>query len=172
MPRGKKNKPSPLEHDKEICSICLEELDESCNCCLRLECSHGFHSDCLLEWYKKSNSEEIKLILPFDDLDHIHFFPTGTNTVKCPICNTCYTVELDLDPKTETVIPKNNALKRILGNVNVLHCTGKEDPIVITQYVTDLNTFKIFKFFCNIPDDITGEPITIHLRGNINDRAD
>jgi len=166
MPKGKTSKPPTLQHDKEICSICLEDIDENCDCYSQLDCSHGLHSDCLIEWYRKSNAEAIRLILPFDDLSHIHFFPKDTNTVKCPICNTCYTVELDIDPKTETIIPKNKPLKKILGNVNMLYCDGKEDPIVITHYVTDLNTFKIFKFFCNIPDDLTGEPITIHLRGN------
>ena len=62
MPRGKKNEPSPLEHDKEICSICLEELDEGCDCYLRLECGHSYHTDCILSWHKQNNSETIRLI--------------------------------------------------------------------------------------------------------------
>ena len=164
MTRGKRNKPLPLQLHNETCSICLEDLDENCDCYSELECKHKYHADCLIGWFRKSNEETIRLILPFDDLPHIHFFPSGVNTVKCPICQADYTVELDLDPKTEAIIPKDRPLKRILGKVNMLHCDGKTDPIVITHYVTDVNTFKIFKVFCDIPDDLTGEPVTIHLR--------
>ena len=158
-------KPQPLQLYNEQCSICLEDLDDKCDCYSELECSHKYHADCLIKWYRRSNEDTIRLILPFDDLPHIHFFPNGVNTVKCPICQQDYTVELDLDPETEVIIPKRRPLKRILGKVNMLHCDGKTDPIVITHYVTDEATFKIFKIFCDIPDDLTGDPITIHLRG-------
>ena len=167
MSKAIKVKPQPLQHhDKEVCSICLENLDENCDCYCKLECRHSYHADCILDWFRMSNADSIRLIQPFTDLPHIHFFPDGVNTVKCPICNTCYTVELDLDPIVGSVIPKDCPLKRILGKVNMLHCDGKTDPIVITHYVTDVNTFKIFQIFCDIEDDLTGDPITIHLRSD------
>ena len=165
-------KPQPLQLYNEQCSICLEDLDDKCDCYSELECKHKYHAGCLINWYRRSNEETIRLILPFDDLPHIHFFPDGVNTVKCPICLADYTVELELDPISEAIIPKDRPLKRILGKVNMLHCDGKTAPIVITHYVTDLNTFNLFKFFANIPDDLTGEPITIHLRQDINDGSD
>ena len=64
-------------------------------CYTKLECGHSYHTDCILDWYKKTNDETIRLILPFpDDLPHIHFFPNNDNTVKCALCQAEYTIEL------------------------------------------------------------------------------
>ncbi|KAG9452315.1 hypothetical protein H6P81_005219 [Aristolochia fimbriata] len=49
---------SHQEEEKELCSICLEELreDESTKTVTRTPCSHLFHSECLLPWLNNANT--------------------------------------------------------------------------------------------------------------------
>ena len=145
-----------VEHD--ICSICLQDLD-CCYCSYTLDCGHRFHSDCLLSWHKKSNSGQTR----YTDID-IQFFPEHTNCMRCPVCRTEFTKELRIDKLTDKVLQKDSTMKRILGRISMLYCEDdKQGPIIVTHYVINEDTFKLFSPFCEIDDD-DGQPVTLYRR--------
>ena len=149
-----------IQHD--ICSICLQDLD-CCYCSYTLDCGHRFHGDCLLLWYKQSNNTQIRVVVPYTDLD-IQFFPEHTNCVRCPICRIEYTKELLIDDVTQKVTQKDSTMKRILGKISMLYCENeKEGAIIVTHYVINTDTFKLFAPFCDVDDD-DGQPITLYNR--------
>ncbi len=149
-----------IQHD--ICSICLQDLD--CRyCSYTLDCGHRFHGDCLLSWYKQCNVNQIRVVVPYTDLD-MQFFPEHTNCMRCPICRIEYTKELLIDDVTQKVTQKDSTMKRILGKINMLYCEDdKEGPIIVTHYVINADTYKMFSPFCDIDDD-DGRPITLYNR--------
>ena len=151
-----------IQHDI-TCSICLQTVDTKCHCYYPLDCGHCFHSNCLLEWYRKSCSNDPQFMIPWKDL-RLQFFPQGTNCMQCPMCRVDYTAELVIDKVTGNVRQKDHTLKRILGKINMLFCENdKEGPRFMTHYVTDVDTFKLFSPVINIEDD-NGEPMTLYMR--------
>ena len=50
-----------LHNEKDMCPICLGDMIE----CIKTECNHKFHQDCLMTWIR-----------------------TGNNRYKCPLCVT------------------------------------------------------------------------------------
>ena len=152
-----------IQHD--ICSICLEDMDTRCSCTYTLDCGHLFHSDCLLSWFRKSNSSEMRLVIPYTDLD-IKFFFNDCNSVSCPICKQQYTKEVIVDRETGKVTQRNTTLKKILGRINMLYgMDDKQDPIIVTHYAITIDTFKLFSPLCAIDDD-NGQQVTIYKRTN------
>jgi hypothetical protein len=151
-----------IQHD--ICSICLQYVDAECSyCSSSLDCGHRFHGECLLQWFKKSNNKQLRLIKPYTDLD-IQFFPEHTNCMRCPMCRVEYTKELHIDESTWTVKQKDSTMKRILGRISMLYCEDdKQGPIIVTHYVINTDTFKLFSPFCEIDDD-DGQPVTLYKR--------
>ena len=154
-----------IQHDI-TCSICLHTVDKECCCYYPLDCGHTFHSDCLLEWYKKSTSSNPQVVVPWQDLS-LQFFPQGTNCMKCPMCRVEYTMELVIDKHMGKVRKKDTTMKRILGNINMVFCDEETraglKPMFMTHYVTDVDTFKLFKPVVDIEDD-NGEPMTLYTR--------
>ena len=150
-----------IEHD--ICSICLEDMDTRCSCTYTLDCGHSFHSDCLLSWYRKTNGEQMRVVMPYTDLD-IQFFFNDCNSVSCPVCKAKYTKEVIVDRVTGKVTQKNTSLKKILGRINMLYCMDdKQGPIIVTHYVVNNINIKLFSPFCDIDDD-DGQPVTLYRR--------
>ena len=151
-----------IQHDI-TCSICLHTVDKECCCYYPLDCGHTFHSDCLLEWYKKSTSSNPQVVIPWQDLS-LQFFPQGSNCMKCPMCRVDYTAELVIDQVTRKVRQKDYTMKRILGKINMVFCERDEPgPKFMTHYVTDVDTFKLFKPVIDIEDD-NGIPMTLYKR--------
>ena len=149
-----------IQHDI-TCSICLQHVDKECCCHYTLDCGHGFHSDCLLKWYNKSCSKNTQFVIPFTDLS-VQFFPQDTNCMKCPMCRAEYTVELVIDAAEAK--QKDTTMKRILGKINMLFCEDeKVGPVLMTHYVTNVETFKLFKPAIEIDDD-NGESVTLYRR--------
>ena len=151
-----------VQHDLTCC-VCLDDMNTGC---YPLDCGHCFHSNCVLEWYKKSSSKDMRFVTPFTDLD-IQFFPVDTNCMKCPVCKTQYTKELALDKVTEKVSQKDTTMKRILGKITMVFFddetrSGKRS-IFMTHYVTNVDTFKLFKPVFDIHDD-NGESVTLYKR--------
>ena len=153
-----------IQHDITCC-ICLETMDTRCSCTYTLDCGHSFHSDCLLSWYKKSNGDTMRFIMPYTDLD-IKFFFNDCNSVSCPICKEQYTKELRIDKLLDTVSQRNTTLKKILGRINMLYCEDdKQGSILVTHYIVEMDTFKLFSPLCSIDDD-NGQQVTIYKRTN------
>ena len=151
-----------IQHDI-TCSICLQNVDEECCCYYPLDCGHCFHSDCLLEWYKKSSSNNPQFVIPCTDLN-LQFFPQDTNCMQCPMCRVEYTMELVIDKFMGKVKQKDATMQRILGKINMLFCANdKQGPQLMTHYVTDVDTFKLFKPVFDTHDD-NGELVNLHKR--------
>jgi hypothetical protein len=73
-------------------------------------------------------------------------------------------MELAIDEVTGKVRQKDTALKRILGNINMVFCERDEQgPRFMTHYVTDIDTFKLFSPVIDIEDD-KGKPMTLYKR--------
>ena len=105
----------------------------------------------------------MRFVTPFTDLD-IQFFPIDANCMKCPICKTEYTKELALDKVTEKVSQKDTTMKRILGKITMVFCSGdKTGPMYMTHYVTNVDTFKLFSPVYDIHND-NGESVTLYKR--------
>ena len=148
-----------VQHDLTCC-ICLDDMDSTR---YPLDCGHCFHSNCLLQWYKKSSSNDMRFVTPFTDLD-IQFFPMDTNCMKCPICKAEYTKELALDKVTEKVSQKDTTIKNILGKITMVFCgEDKTMPLFMTHYVTNVDTFKLFSPVYDIHND-NGESVTLYKR--------
>ena len=151
-----------IQHD--ICSICLQYVDPDCTyCSYTLDCGHRFHGDCVLQWYKQSNGKQLRVVIPYTDLD-IQFFPEDTNCMRCPICRVEFTKELKIDEVTQKITQKDYTLKRILGKINMLYCEDdKEGAIIVTHYAVNTDTLKLFTPVCKIDDD-DGQPVTLYRR--------
>ena len=87
--------------------------------------------------------------------------------MRCPMCRVEYTKELHIDEATQRVKQKDSTMKRILGKINMLYCEDDSPagsgPIIVTHYVIDTDTFKLFSPFCEIDDD-DGQPVTLYKR--------
>ena len=86
----------PLEKIEELydeCPICFDLLDTTQEVCT-LECNHKFHLECLIDWYRRPNSN-----------------------YKCPNCYVHR--DIILIENTRKVIPKENKkVKQIYKNTN------------------------------------------------------
>jgi SUMO ligase MMS21 Smc5/6 complex component len=40
----------------DVCSICLEEMNENSGELIELSCNHIYHKDCILSWFSKSKT--------------------------------------------------------------------------------------------------------------------
>jgi len=77
----------------EECPICFDLLDKTREVCT-LECKHQFHLECLIDWYRRPNSN-----------------------YKCPNCYVHR--DIILIENTKKVIPKENKkVKQIYKNTN------------------------------------------------------
>ena len=84
--------------------------------------------------------------------------------MKCPMCRVDYTMELAIDEDTGKVGQKDTSMKRIFGKINMVFCERDEPgPKFMTHYVTDVDTFKLFKPVVDIADD-NGKPMTLYKR--------
>jgi hypothetical protein len=84
--------------------------------------------------------------------------------MKCPMCRAEYTVELVIDAATTEARQKYTTMKRILGKINMLFCQDeKVGPVLMTHYVTNVETFKLFKPALEIDDD-NGESVILYRR--------
>lgn len=80
----------PLEKIEELydeCPICFDLLDKTQEVCT-LECKHKFHLECLIDWYRRPNSN-----------------------YKCPTC--CVHREIISIENTKKFIPSENNNKKI-----------------------------------------------------------
>ena len=164
MPKGKSRRPrSNNSVTTDPCSICLNDLNPKCPCYYKLECGHAYHADCLLRWYKKSNGDDLQLVMPFHDLD-LQFFFNDCNCMSCPICKAQYTKEITIDRITGKANQKNTKLKKILGKINMFWChEGTRCPVVATHYVIKPDTFDLFLPTLETEDD-NGEPMVFYTR--------
>jgi hypothetical protein len=64
------NKDLNKDHNKEVCSICIEILDR--NHCM-LDCKHCFHIDCIYEWIMSCRTKQISCPLCRKKLYKIKF---------------------------------------------------------------------------------------------------
>ena len=84
--------------------------------------------------------------------------------MQCPMCRVEYTMELVIDKFMGKVKQKDATMQRILGKINMLFCADdKAGPKLMTHYVTNVNTFNLFKPVFDIHDD-NGELVTLHKR--------
>ena len=71
-------------------------------------------------------------------------------------------MELVIDKLIGKAQHKYTTMQRILGKINMLFCADDEQgPKLMTYYVTNVNTFNLFKPVFDIHDD-NGELVTLH----------
>ena len=107
-----------IENDN-ICSICYDSFNDDEVQSYRLDCSHRYHSQCIIQWFRNGNS-------------------------KCPLCNDI-TLEQDLSYATKvnciSEIKKLGKrkdcpikIKKILENIKKIDLEIKESKKKYTEF--------------------------------------
>ena len=123
-----------LENEQELCSICLSELKENEKLHI-LDCNHTFHTDCIIEWFRKSNNGKCPCCMDTPMKNNFNYF-----------WNNPWTCNKFIDNRYKVIKKKMKTDTKLKSKVNTIDKKQKE-LVSLKNELKELKRDEVYKNF-------------------------